>query len=232
MATAHENIANAFLHEPKDVNTALINTTYVANGAGSGSWSEPEPKDVRGEAAGKVYVTDGSNSGTMIDISEIVRMGFWDYNDTATTSSPIALTTGADIPLTNNELGANTNKTYKLSDVGDIWNASTDRFDFTDLNLGDTVDIRTDATVTTTTNNTVIELKFEGGIGGTPFQLDMGRVYFKSPGTYNLNNFYSVYMGDANFNDNPARLIMVSDAGSATCVVNGWYVRAFKRGLS
>ena len=63
MATAHSALTGAELHEPKGASGASSNETYVSNGAGSGTWSEPEPKGAIGETAGKVYVSDGSNSG-------------------------------------------------------------------------------------------------------------------------------------------------------------------------
>ena len=36
----HVNIPDAFLHEPKGVAGASANTMYIADGAGSGSWSQ------------------------------------------------------------------------------------------------------------------------------------------------------------------------------------------------
>ena len=63
MATAHSALTGSELHEPKGASGASSNQTYVSDGAGSGSWDEPEPKDVIGETAGKVYVSDGANSG-------------------------------------------------------------------------------------------------------------------------------------------------------------------------
>lgn len=36
--TVHKNLTGADLHEPKGADTALVNTVYVSNGAGSGSW--------------------------------------------------------------------------------------------------------------------------------------------------------------------------------------------------
>jgi hypothetical protein len=36
----HKNIVNADLHEPKDISTAVVNTVYVANGAGTGTWKQ------------------------------------------------------------------------------------------------------------------------------------------------------------------------------------------------
>jgi len=34
----HKNLPNAQLHEPKGVSAASVDTTYVADGAGSGTW--------------------------------------------------------------------------------------------------------------------------------------------------------------------------------------------------
>ena len=40
MATQHVNITEADLHESKGVSTAVINSVYAANGAGSGVWRQ------------------------------------------------------------------------------------------------------------------------------------------------------------------------------------------------
>ena len=39
MGTAHKDLSEAHLHEPKGVSTATAGQTYVANGAGSGTWA-------------------------------------------------------------------------------------------------------------------------------------------------------------------------------------------------
>ena len=59
----HNTLTSAELHEPKGVAVATANQTYVANGAASGSWTEPEPKGVSGAAQGDVYIADGAASG-------------------------------------------------------------------------------------------------------------------------------------------------------------------------
>lgn len=42
MATVeHKNLTGVDLHESKGVSTAAINTAYIANGAGSGTWVNP-----------------------------------------------------------------------------------------------------------------------------------------------------------------------------------------------
>ena len=44
--TQHSLITGPDNHEPKGVESASINTVYVANGAGSGTWKNTETKDV------------------------------------------------------------------------------------------------------------------------------------------------------------------------------------------
>lgn len=59
----HSSLGAGEIHEPKGAASATANQTYVSDGAGSGSWSEPEPKGAGSATAGQVYVADGANSG-------------------------------------------------------------------------------------------------------------------------------------------------------------------------
>ena len=127
MAIEHVDITTGELHEPKGIVGATAGDSYIADGAGSGDW-----KPVAGT----------------------ISQGFWDYNDLATTSSPIALTTpGTDYELTNDGAGADTTLGYALDGLTNVWDVATDRFTFTSgsvLALGDTLDFRLDIELTTT----------------------------------------------------------------------------------
>ena len=202
----HVNIPDSELHESKGIAGATANTFYVANGSGS---------------------------GTFKSTTELVRMGVWDYNDSATSGTPISLTPiNTDIVMTNNGAGAFTNKTYALSDIPDVWDTTTNRFDFTGFNLGDVVDMRLDLTVTTTAANTETQLKINLAIGGSPYTLVIDHSSFKNAGTYQMTKMFSVYMGDANTRDNPASITLRSDSGTASAIVNGWYLKGLKKGLA
>jgi hypothetical protein len=198
----HNSLTGSSLHEPKGADTATNRDVYVADGAASGSFMQP------------------------------MRIGFWDYNDTATTATPITLTpTATAVKLTNNGLGSKTNKTYKLDDVAEVWNTSTNQLDFSGLNLGDTVDIRFDITVTTTGANHEILLDLQLAIGATPYTLQVQRINFKTAGTYSLVVWFGLYMGDANTLNNPGEIRAQSDTGTTdTVVVNGWYIRTTVQG--
>lgn len=161
--------------------------------------------------------------------SEAGIIGIYDYNDSATAITPISVIGGAGyIDITNNELGAFTNKTYALNGVGDVWNASLNRFEWTQLNLGDTVDIRLDLSVNVLSVNTEVSVYLsmaeEAGVYPIPFSTQN----YKEVGVYGINRFNSVYMGDLNTLNNPAKFKIKADK---TCdlVVNGWYARVIKR---
>jgi hypothetical protein len=172
-------------------------------------------------------------SRSILDVSKDVKeaFGIYDYNDLNTATTPIPLTLpNTQYELTNDGLGAFTNKTYLLTGVPEIWNVLTNRFVFTDLSLGDRVDIRFDIEVTTSSVNTEISLFLELAEGGSPYQLPLiPNANFKTSGTYKLITFFSSYMGDSNTLDNAGRVLIESDSTGVTVKVNGWYISPMKR---
>lgn len=161
-------------------------------------------------------------------ISPGVVSGWQDWNDAATASAPISLSAIPSV-MTNDGLGSFTNLAYSVTGHGNIWDVSTNLFDFTDLKVGDTVDFRTDFLVTTVSPNTVITTGIELGIGGSPYTLNFDSRSFKGAGSYQITRWSSVYMGDTNTLNNGARFVMSSDSVGDTVVVNGWYIRTMVR---
>ena len=200
MAT-HSAITDAAeIHEPKGATTATDGQVLVADGLGGTAWKTP------------------------------FMFGVEDYNDSTTSGTPITLTPASTfVDLTNDGAGAFTNTTYKLQGLIDHWNTSTNRFDFTDLELGDTIDIRIDVTVSTAAANSEVELAIELGLGGSPYTLSIDKRTFNNAGAQNITRWYSIYIGDTNTLNNPAKLKMSSDNAADTVVVNGWYIRTGKR---
>lgn len=205
MTVQHRDIPDAQLHEVKGAASASLGQLLVATGTGAAVFQDPTFTSA--------------------------AMGFWDYNDTATTGTPIALTlAGTEYQLTNNGLGANTLKVYRLPTVTDIFNTSTNYFQFIGLQLGDVVDMRVDIEITTASANNVVEVLMEFGIGATPYKLSFEQKYFKSAGTHKLTIPISFYMGNSITLANPARLLAKNDTVGSTVKVNGWYVRAITNG--
>lgn len=225
----HSTLSDPDIHEPKGASTATSGQVYIANGAGSGAWTSGADSILAAGTAGKILVLDGAGSVTEQTPS---RMGWQDWNDVTTTGTPITLSTASTFfVMTNDGAGASSSTAYKIPDHGNIWNTSTNRFDFTSLALGDSVDIRWDMTFTTTGANheIIIEIQLAEGTGGV-YQLPFARHNYKAAGTYRETGNIWVYMGDTNTKDNPASIQVSSDTGTTdTITVTGWAVRTITR---
>lgn len=157
--------------------------------------------------------------------------GIYDYQDLATASTPISLATPDTwYTLTNDGLGPNTNTTYGLTGVADVWDSSINSFDFSGLDLGDSVDIRMSIDVISGTNNQDFDVSlFVNDGGGGQYTLPfISQQSFKTPGTKSLIRFNSIYIGDDNTRNNPARFKIKSSAAGSVIVI-GWYCRVIKR---
>lgn len=155
--------------------------------------------------------------------------GVYDYNDAATASTPITLTADTETILTNDGLGPFTNTAYGFDDVTP-YDISANEFDWSDLELGDTVDVRLDVTVTTTSANEQVTTGMRLALGGSTYTIKFDQSQFRRSGVYQMVSFSSVYMGDADTLNNPAEMTVETDSAAGTSVVvNGWYVRVWKR---
>lgn len=210
--TEHSLLTGASLHEPKGVDGASANTVYIANGSGSGAWSAFPAADLTGT----------------------VTQGWWDYNDATTAGAPIALTTpGTSYALTNDGAGVFTNTSYGLAGLSNIWNTSTNRFQFNQggvLSVGDTGSSRIDVSVTTSAANTEIELEmnFAEGTASAYSIPVITKTNFKTAGTYRIVGEIDFYIGNNDTLTAPASVTAKADTAGATVVVNGWYTRVLK----
>lgn len=151
-------------------------------------------------------------------------IGTWDYANTL----PAQSYTSTPIYLNNNGLGTNTNKVYKLKNINELFNVTTNSFDFTLLELGDRVDIRFDLTITTTSANQNVKIFIEAGIGDTPYEILFLDKDFKSATTHTINFSNWLYIGNNLTKDNPCKVKFISDA-NANILVNGWATNVIKR---
>lgn len=200
MAT-HNTLTDPELHEPKGISTANPGEVYVCTSPGAGSWT----------TLGYPLV------------------GWYDYNDLTTVSTPIAVSPSTWTALTNDGAGAQTQTSYGLPSITNIYNSSTNRFDFTGLEIGDTVDIRASFNVTTSAPSQVVNCRLSLGEGsGSAYTIPFTYSNYKAAGTYENIRFNSMYMGNVITKDNPAFFEIWSDA-SCTVEVVGWYVRIIRQ---
>ena len=200
----HVDIADGERHEPKGISTAPAGYIYIANGSGGGAWT--------------VFPDLGA------------RAGFFDYNDLATHSVPLNITGGAGwVYIPNDELGAFTSKTYAPAGVTDVWDASLNKFDWSELSLGDMIDIRVDMVVTTTGANQEVTVSLEMQTDSVPYDIPFVEIIEKSAGAHEITRYSGVYMGSTDTLTNRARFKIKSD-GNATLQVNGWYCKVILGG--
>ena len=157
--------------------------------------------------------------------------GWADYSDTATAGTPINVTAVPAV-LTNNGLGVDTNTTYLPvggNGITQLWDTSSNGFDFSDLNVGDMLDIRMDISVVIASVNTVVDVNLLMGTGGSvvvPFISDQN---YKATGTFETIRYMGLYIGSTDVRDTLAQLKIEADK-NCTCIVHGWYIKAIRRG--
>jgi hypothetical protein len=155
--------------------------------------------------------------------------GWADYADFATTGTPLNVTAAYSV-ITNDGLGVNTNTSYLPEGVTQLWDSSTNSFDWSELKVGDMIDIRLDLSVIIVTNNTAVDVDLFMGFGGSIDVPFISAQNFKTAGTYNLIRYQGLYIGSDDVRNNAAQLKIKADH-NCTCVVNGWYVRYTKKGV-
>lgn len=161
--------------------------------------------------------------------NNINKFGWWDYNDAATASAPISLeVAGTYYVMTNDGAGANTITAFRPDGLSPIWDVATNRFDFSELRVGDVVDLRLDFDITIAGNNREIKTRIVVAEGSaTEFSLELDVRQFKTAGLYHFIVLATGYIGSEDVRDYPARVEMTSDVGGDTVVVNGWFAKLF-----
>lgn len=129
MTVEHVTISDPQIHEPKGVSTAGINTTYVADGAGSGAWGKIGSAQLEGIAgdggiADQHVITDGAGGfvlakeaiyGSMVINNNGITFGMTAVADTTfNTPAQYTLMTGASFPWASETLDSVTFDTDRI----------------------------------------------------------------------------------------------------------------------
>lgn len=161
--------------------------------------------------------------------AQLWDFGIFDYRDTLTATSPIALTGGSTAVLTNN---ASTGTIKRLPDTGvtDLWYSSIDKFKFSELSIGDMIEIRLDCDVTTTQVNQDFSIDLELGQGGSSYKIPVIESQnVKTVGSHSVVRWLGFYIKDLNDKNNDAQFI-INSASNLTVRVYGWYMKLTKLG--
>jgi hypothetical protein len=159
-------------------------------------------------------------------------LGYFDYADLATQTTPITVASGVQTLLTNDTLGDDTNTSQPPYGVTAIWDADSDEFNFQQLSVGDTVDIRIHLKTTTTTANQKyhIDMKFAFD-SPDEFENRIFSQYVKNASEDEQSFVTTLYIGSESVRTYPARLYITSD-DDATVEVVGWFCRVFRKNVN
>lgn len=118
----HNTLTGSQLHEPKGVDTAALDTVYVANGTGSGAWQNIST--ATGSAvAGSVLHADGAGAGSFIRYQ-----GWGQYQDTdRTVGTPSQTLTAGVRTLWTCDGGNATIEKLPSDSAAPLWDVSTNK---------------------------------------------------------------------------------------------------------
>lgn len=116
MTVNHKDLTTTALHEPKDAHSASVDTTYVSDGAGSGTWQKIEDVGLKGISSGltsgEFILSDGAGgfSGATIPhgtfyFVDITTPYTLTYPSTFTKIAPTTVAGGNPVDVTESTTG-------------------------------------------------------------------------------------------------------------------------------
>lgn len=160
-------------------------------------------------------------------------VGYFHHQDTLTATTPLTLVTDVEKKITNNQLGAQTNIAQAPYGVANIFNSTTNEFDFSTLTIGDTLNIRVDLLLTTTSVNQKYSVFLRIG-EGTAYEYDLlvfnGQIKaietdYRILGEVGFSLDYSEHITA------PTTLYILSD-DDGSVKVNGFYTHIIRKGVN
>ena len=205
-----------------------LNTSNRINFSGSTAEFSGTPKftNINESAAEYTLGLDASGNVVKYEPTEYSH-GFIDYNDSSGSFS-VPANTWTNVP--NNGSGSFSNSTYAPDGVTDLLDVVTGFLDFSDLTLGSEILVRNDITITPSSNNTLLELRYVLGQGANEYFLPFWseRLDNGSGSPYKRVTTFPIYMGDLNTQGGVGKL-QIRVSSNATAVNAGSYISVKKR---
>ncbi|MHA1958194.1 MAG: hypothetical protein ACW968_14850 [Candidatus Thorarchaeota archaeon] len=175
-----------------------------------------------------VLVTAVSKKSVTIARSGITSAGYAIYEDSRATT--LTLTADTLTVVHNNALGTNTTNAYLPLGVTNLWNAGTSSFDFSELSIGDAVEIRLLVQPTTASNNTEIELDLYLGSGLNQYKVPFITTQnFQFAGLFEATRYTSFPIRDEDTRTSPAQFKAIADK-NCTLQTDDFFVKVTRNG--
>jgi hypothetical protein len=210
MTIQHRDIPDAERHEPKGVSTALENTVYTSDGAGSGNWEAVQTVGQSSALLGQVAKSNGNGTVSWKYAPE----GWAHYRGTGgqvfgVTPSKV-LIDGAIASSTSAYLP------YEIRGVGELFDVATSTM--TPISVGDTYDVRIDLRVTAKTGTpTEVNLILDIG-GAVGVTIPVVSTFRRTARTVPFENdiAFPIFCLDT-FVANGGQFFLATDSGTITC---------------
>lgn len=152
------------------------------------------------------------------------RIGWADYMNSDQT--PISVPAGVPTKLTCDAIP--TVDGFLPVGVTSLWNGTTSQFDFTELKIGDMVDIRLDGSFETTTVNDSFEVDMIVAIGSPgEFTLPFAAGNRFQPGVNVASRYNSLYIGSSDLINNPSEFRGVASDNAFAFIID-IYIRVIR----
>lgn len=159
----------------------------------------------------------------------VTATGYVDYANSSIAQNAVA---GIELKLTNDKLGVGTVLDKMPFGVSNLFNSTTNQFDFSQLNVGDWVNFRPDLLIDLVGTNTSFSLYMKMAIGsGKERTLPIHNGERKSTDAFIEVPFTGFYIGSEEVRDFPAELYILTDA-NATVKVNGFLLKIERTNLN
>ena len=157
-----------------------------------------------------LLVTAVAKKSVTVQRSGITSAGWAAYEDSRV--STLTLTADTLTVLPNNALGSNTTNSYLPLGVTNLWNAGTSSFDFTELAVGDAVELRLLVEPTTASNNTQIELDLYLGSGVNQYKVPFITTQnFQFAGLFEATRYTSFPIRNEDTRTSPAQFKVIAN---------------------
>ena len=176
-----------------------------------------------------LIVTAVSKKSVTVKRSGITSAGYAIYDDSRVGTS-ISLAAGVLTVVPNDAAGAATTNAYLPLGVTNLWNAGTSSFDFSELAVGDAVEIRLLVQPTTINNNTEIELDLFLGSGVNQYKVPFITTQnFQFAGTFEATRYTSFPIRDEDTRISPAQFKAIADK-NCTLQTDDFFVKVTRNG--
>lgn len=128
MPTLHSTITGADNHEPKGVESATSGRVYVANGSGSGSWTNQTALNTPIADAGNLYAATNVENA-LAELKTIDPHGWVSYQDTFYTGgTSLSISTVSPGTIVPNNKGITIESQAPHDMITPMWNSTSNKF--------------------------------------------------------------------------------------------------------